>query len=167
MKTSPSASRPHMPGYGILPAGRGGGLLPWQWAAQRLEDAHNYWVATTCPGGAPHLAAVWGLWEPDGFHFSTGGGSRKARNLAADPRCVVTPENAGESVVVEGVAYRVSDSGRLEKLQALYQNKYGSGFPDPEGNPVFRVEPHVVFGIIEAGEDFVGRATRWSFPATP
>jgi len=152
-----------MPGYGILPAESGGGLLPWSWAAQRLEDAHNYWVATTGPGGAPHLAAVWGLWDGGAFHFSTSGGSRKARNLAADPRCVVTPENAAESVVVEGVAHRVVDAGRLDELLARYERKYGSGFPDPNANPVFRVEPHVVFGIIEHGEDFVGRATRWRF----
>jgi len=152
-----------MPGYGILPADSGGGLLPWRWAAQRLEEAHNYWVATIGPGGAPHLAAVWGLWDADAFHFSTGGDSRKARNLAADPRCVVTPENAGESVVVEGMAQRVVDRDLLDELQALYEHKYGSGFPEPDGNPVFRVEPHVVFGIIEQGEDFVGRATRWRF----
>ena len=101
------------------------------------------------------------------MHFSTGGGSRKARNLAADPRCVVTPENAGESVVVEGVARRVTDRGRLDELLASYQRKYGSGFPDPDSNPVFSVEPRVVFGIIEKGEDFAGRATRWRFPAIP
>jgi hypothetical protein len=27
--TEPRASRPHMPGYGIMPAGEGKGLLPW------------------------------------------------------------------------------------------------------------------------------------------
>jgi hypothetical protein len=77
---------------------------------------------------------------------------------------VVTPENAGESVVVEGAATRVVDAGRLEELLARYESKYGSGFPDPGGNPVFRVEPRVVFGIIEGGEEFTGRATRWRFP---
>jgi Pyridoxamine 5'-phosphate oxidase len=163
------ASRPHMPGYGILPPDSGGGLLPWSWAVQRLEEAHNYWVATTGPGGAPHLAAVWGLWHAGAFHFSTAGGSRKARNLAADPRCVVTPENAAQSVVVEGTAGRVMEADRLKQLYTLYERKYASGFPDPDGNPVFRVEPRVVFGIIEQAEDFAGRATRWTFPraATP
>jgi nitroimidazol reductase NimA-like FMN-containing flavoprotein (pyridoxamine 5'-phosphate oxidase superfamily) len=91
-----------MPDYGISPATDG--LLPWAWAVERLERAHNYWVATTGPDGAPHLAAVWGLWRDGAFAFSTGGSSRKARNLAADPRCAVTPEHAGESVVVEGTA---------------------------------------------------------------
>jgi hypothetical protein len=98
----PVASRPSMPGYGILPADAGGGLLPWDWAVERLQRAHNYWVATTRPDGAPHLAAVWGVWFDGAVCFSTGGRSRKARNLAAEPRCVVTPESAGESVVLEG-----------------------------------------------------------------
>jgi len=29
----PKASRPHMPGYGILDANSGNGLLPWSWKA--------------------------------------------------------------------------------------------------------------------------------------
>jgi len=152
-----------MPGYGIPPADAGGGLLPWSWAVQRLERAHNYWVGTTTPGGAPHLAAVWGVWDAGRFYFSTGGGSRKARNLAADDRCVITPEHAGEAVIVEGVARRVVDRGRLKALQAEYTGKYGSGFPDPDANPVFLVQPRVVFGIIEQDPDFSGRATRWTF----
>jgi pyridoxine/pyridoxamine 5'-phosphate oxidase len=156
-----------MPGYGILPQNEGGGLLPWAWAERRLTDAHNYWVATTGPGGAPHLAAVWGVWETGGFHFSTGGDSRKARNLKGEPRCAVAPESGAESVVVEGTAHRVLDRAWLDELLARYESKYGSGFPDPEANPVYRVEPRLVIGVIESGDDFIGRATRWRFPATP
>ena len=151
-----------MPGYGI--ASDEDGLLPWAWAAERLERAHNYWVATTGPDGAPHLAAVWGLWHADAFCFSTGGRSRKARNLAADPRCVVTPEGAEESVVVEGVAEPVADPAELEALLAAYTAKYGAGFPDPAANPVFTVRPRVVFGIVEREAEFATAATRWEFP---
>ena len=49
----PAASRPHMPGYGIAPAGDGDGLLPWSWAVHRLEGAVRYWLATTGPDGSP------------------------------------------------------------------------------------------------------------------
>jgi len=162
--TEPTASRPDMPGYGILPAGAGGGLLPWSWAAERLEAARNYWVATNRPGGQPHLAAVWGVWDGDAFYFSTGGDSRKARNLAADARCVVTPERAEEAVVLEGVAERVTDDDHVAAILAAYTRKYGMGFPDPDDNPVFAVRPRVVFGIIEHDPDFSSRATRWRFP---
>jgi PPOX class probable F420-dependent enzyme len=152
-----------MPGYGISPAADG--LLPWSWAIQRLERAHNYWLATRRPDGAPHLTAVWGVWREDAFAFSTGGRSRKARNLATDPRCVVTPEGAEESVVVEGVAAPVTDSADLEALAVAYTAKYGAGFPDPAANPVFSVRPRVVFGIVEREAEFATAATRWEFPA--
>src|SRR5262249_17191311 len=58
----PIASRPHMPGYGTLPAGEGGGLLPWSWAEERLARSHDYWLATVTPDGAPHLMPVWAVW---------------------------------------------------------------------------------------------------------
>jgi hypothetical protein len=150
-----------MPGYGIAPAGDG--LLPWSWAARRLEQARSYWVATVRPDGSPHLAAVWGVWLDDSFSFSTGGRSRKARNLAANPGCVVTPEHAGEAVVVEGVAGRTTDPAILATLLAAYRQKYGSAFPEPAGNPVFTIRPRVVFGIIEHDPEFTATATRWVF----
>lgn len=81
----PRASRPHMPGYGILAADQGSGLLPWSWASERLAEAHNYFVATTRPDGRPHVMPVWGLWLDDTFYFSTGRESRKARNLEGNP----------------------------------------------------------------------------------
>jgi PPOX class probable F420-dependent enzyme len=152
-----------MPDYGVSPAEAGDGLLSWAWAVQRLEQAHNYWVATRRPDGSPHLAAVWGVWFDGTFHFSTGGRSRKARNLAEDPRCVVSLDRADESVVVEGIAERTTDRARLFDLLAAYQRKYGSGFPDPEDNPVFTVHPRVAFGIIEREPEFSATATRWVF----
>ncbi len=47
----PRVSRPYMPGYGITGADQGSGLLDWSWAAQRLTEARNYWVATVWPTG--------------------------------------------------------------------------------------------------------------------
>jgi hypothetical protein len=136
-----------MPDYGISPATDG--LLPWAWAVERLERAH--------------LAAVWGLWRDGAFAFSTGGSSRKARNLAADPRCAVTPEHAGESVVVEGTAWRVTDPAALATLLAAYRDKYSSGFPDPLEHPVFAVRPRVAFAVVEGEPMFSQSATRWVF----
>ncbi|MEU4668583.1 hypothetical protein AB0F91_11525 [Amycolatopsis sp. NPDC023774] len=49
----PTATRPHMPGYGIAPASAG--LLPWHWADERLRTSHDYWLATVTPAGLPHL----------------------------------------------------------------------------------------------------------------
>jgi hypothetical protein len=77
----------------------------------------------------------------------------------------VTPEHADESVVVQGVASRVTDPAGLSTLLAAYRDKYGSGFPDPVQNPVFTVHPQFVFGVIEREEQFTTTATRWAFPS--
>ena len=98
--TEPRASRPHMPGYGIADATSGKGLLPWSWAVERLTKARNYWVATTRPDGNPHAMPVWGVWIDDAFYFSTGTQSRKARNLAENPRCVIGCEIGPDQVIV-------------------------------------------------------------------
>jgi hypothetical protein len=78
--------------------------------------------------------------------------------------CVVTPDGATESVVVQGVAERITDAGALASLLAAYRRKYGSGFPDPVDNPVFAVRPRTAIGIIEREAEFSRTATRWTFP---
>ena len=88
----PAPSRPHMPGYGL--AEGPDGLLPWSWAEERLEESHNYWLATVRPDGRPHLMIVWGLWYGGVFYFSTGSDSRKARNLESNAHCVIGSEQA-------------------------------------------------------------------------
>jgi hypothetical protein len=66
--SAPKASRPHMPGYGIVPADSGDGLLEWAWAVERLNRSRNYWIATARPDGRPHVAPVWGT--PPGAYRS-------------------------------------------------------------------------------------------------
>jgi hypothetical protein len=154
--SEPVPERPHMPGYGI--SVDAGGLLPWSWALQRLRDSHRYWVATHGPDGAPHLAAVWAVWVGDALYFSTGGQSRKARNLAADPRCSVAPASA-DSVVLVGSAVRVTATKAVAAVRKAYVAKYGEGFPSPKQNPLYGVRPTTVIGIDEAS--FTTSATRW------
>ena len=85
-----------MPDYGIQGPDEGSGLLPWSWAEERLTTSRNYWVTSLWPDGRPHSMPVWGIWDGEALWFSSGRRSRKARNLAADPRCVVTTEDANE-----------------------------------------------------------------------
>lgn len=114
---------------------------------------------------APRNARV-GVWLDGAVWFSSGGRSRKSRNLAADPRCVATTDNALEPVVVEGVAERVGDLdliGRfLAASNAKYSVDYGLDFLDPAVNATFRVRPVWAFGLVE--DDFGGSPTRWVFP---
>jgi PPOX class probable F420-dependent enzyme len=163
----PVADRPWMPGYGILPADQGSGLLPWAEAERRLGASHDYWLATVRPDGAPHVAPVWGVWLRGWLWFSSGLGSRKARNLAADPRCTVTTDDARDPVVVEGTVERHTDAAAIEAFVAAVNAKYDAGmtteFQDPAVNGTFAVRPATVLAL--TGADFRGSPTRWRFAA--
>jgi PPOX class probable F420-dependent enzyme len=155
-----------MPGYGILPADRGSGLIPWAEAQRRLAAAHDYWLATVRPDGRPHVMPVWGVWRDGRLWFSSAAGSRKVRNLTADPRCTLTTDDARDPVVVEGVADRVTDPARLRDFLRAVNGKYGSAltedFLDPAVNATVAVRPVTVFAL--SGADFTGSPTRWRFP---
>src|SRR5215472_241257 len=117
-----------MPGYGTLPAEQGTGLLPWSWADERLARSHEYWLATVMPSGAPHLMPVWGVWDNNRLWFSSASGSRKARNLAAEPRCTMSTDDPFEPVVVQGQAERVTVQTQLERVLAAENAKYGTDY---------------------------------------
>lgn len=156
------ADRPLMPGYGIVDADAGRGLLPWRWALERLSTSHAYWLATASATGEPHLAAVWAVWFDDALWFSTGGRSRKAADLAANPECSISAADTDESVVLCGSARRTGDPAVIDAVEHAYTAKYGSGFPDPRDNPLYRVDARTVIGVIEREEEFAERATRWT-----
>ncbi len=161
-RPTPKASRPHMPGYGILDADSGRGLLPWSWVTERMSKARNYWISTTRPDGQPHVMAVWGIWLDEAFYFSTGRDSRKTRNLAANPRCVVCPERADEAVILEGTAEEVADPSLLGRFKDVYYTKYQWDIDTSQGG-IYAVRPSVAFAFIENADDFPGSATRWRF----
>lgn len=167
---APIASRPYMPGYGTLPATDGSGLLPWSWALERLTRSHDYWLATVTPEGVPHLMPVWGVWHQDALWFSSANGSRKARNIDAEPRCSLSTDNPIEPVVVHGRARRVTGTHELSAMLAAENAKYGTSYGpdlvDPAVNSVFAVAPEWAFALDSS--DFAGSPTRYTFaPAAP
>lgn len=160
----PTVSRPALPPqYGVLDAAEGKGLLPWTWAAERLEGSRGYWLATTQPDGAPHLVVIWGVWMRDRFYFATLPSSRKARNLVANPRCAVCPESTDEAVIVEGVAERIADPAVAEQFAEAYAAKYEEEI-DTGQFPVYSVRPRVAFATISDAVEYPATATRWRFP---
>ena len=109
---------------------------------------------------------VWGLWQDGRFLFSTGSKSRKARNLAQNPNCIVCTEKANEAVIVEGVAAIADVSARRKFLPAC-ERKYKfdmKGMRDDilsMKEPIFAVRPRVAFGLWE--KYFATKTTRWKF----
>ena len=164
--TDPVGGRPFMPGYGVLPADQGSGVMPWSEAEQRLTASHDYWCATVRPDGRPHAMPVWGVWLTGRVWFSSSLGSRKARNLAADPRCTITTDDALNPVVVDGVAERVTDADRIaafvDAVNAKYDADMTVDFLDPAVNGTYAVRPVTVIAMTH--DDFTGSPTRWMFP---
>jgi PPOX class probable F420-dependent enzyme len=150
------ADRPHAPGYGFVGPDEGDGLLPFEWAVERLSRSHNVWVVTTFPDGRPHAMPLWAVWIDGRIEFSTGRESRKTKNLERDPRCVITTEDAREAVVVEGTAERVPMS---DAFVAAYKAKYDLDMRSMADEPVFAVTPTRVIAIDE--ERFATAPTRW------
>jgi hypothetical protein len=162
--TNPKPSRIHATGYGF-PEGTKG-LLSWSWAEQRLKKSHNYWITTVKPDRSPHTMVVWGLWQDGRFLFSTGSKSRKARNLAKNPKCIVCSELAQEAVIVEGVV-EIADVPARRKFLPVYEKKYKFDMKSMRDDilsmkePVFAVRPRVVFALWE--KHFQSKSTRWKF----
>jgi nitroimidazol reductase NimA-like FMN-containing flavoprotein (pyridoxamine 5'-phosphate oxidase superfamily) len=152
-----------------------GAIAPaWSEAEALLSAAELFWISTVRPDGRPHVTPLPTVWENGALHFCTGPEERKARNLALNPRVVLTTGtntwNSGYDLVVEGEAERVADDGRLRELAAAWEGKYGSFWHfevrdgyfhhGPGRALVFAVAPRTVFGFGK-GEPF--SQTRWRF----
>lgn len=104
---------------------------------------------------------IWGVWVNSVFVFSTGRESRKAKNLAANPRCVVCNEVSKEAVIVQGEAKEVTDQKQIKEFGRPYQRKYKPWKLDPSLGPIFLVRPRTVFAMYE--KKFADAATKWEF----
>lgn len=163
----PIAERPAMAEYGV--ADGPDGLLPWSWAEERLVRNRNYWLVTASATGRPHALPVWGIWRAGRgeFWFSCSPNARKARNLAANPRAVVTVDDTVEVVSVEGVASPADGPAEVDAFVRTYLDKYfqPEQFAEMEAflrsQAVHRIVPERAFGVIEREEEFSQRATRW------
>jgi hypothetical protein len=158
------------------------GATTTTWAKARgyLEDSRaTYWVTTLRPNGAPHVMPVIAVWADGRLFFSAGERTRKARNLADDPRCVVTVEEEPIDLVVEGHASIVRDHATLARVADSFASTHGwqvtvrqgalhAGGGAPTAGPppydVYEVTPTVAFGL-PAGEGVI--PTRWRFRKPP
>jgi PPOX class probable F420-dependent enzyme len=155
---APTAIRPRFArSYGL--ATEADGMLEWSWADARLERAHNYWLATIAPNGAPFVRPVWALWLGGRLCFSTDPGSVKGRNLARDPRVSVNLDDGDEVVILEGVAEPLPPE-LAEPIPDAYKAKYEWEVKVAEGG-WYAVRPVRVYAWTEAS--FPSTATRFDF----
>jgi len=114
--------------------------VPWSRVVGVLEDAEIFWLSTVRGDGRPHVTPLPAVWDRGALHFCTGTEEQKSKNLARDPRCVLTTGTdrlrSGLDVVVEGIAERIVDHARLVELAALWQSKLD--WPFEVGDGTFR-----------------------------
>jgi len=153
--------------------------LPWSRALEVLVTDTptadlTFFVATVRPDGRPHSAGVGAVWVDGALYFTGGPGTRRSRNLAANPACSVAVRVRGLDLVLEGEAERVTDQSTLESVVAVYNtggwpaevdgDALTAPFTAPSAGPppwhLFRLNLRSAVGV--ASEEPHG-ATRWDF----
>ena len=81
-----------------------------------LEGPSYAHIATVLPDGSPHSVPIWVGLEGDRVAFLTGPGSRKARNIAQDPRVAISVTDREQPFTMATVRGRVTE--RLEGDEA-------------------------------------------------
>jgi PPOX class probable F420-dependent enzyme len=114
-------------------------------AVRTLFEGPNYGhIATVLPDGAPHSVPVWVGIEGDRIAFFTGEHTRKARNVAADPRValsIVGHDNPYRMAAVRGsVAEVVRGDPAMEIVDRISHKYTGQPFAI-RSMTVYLVEP--------------------------
>jgi PPOX class probable F420-dependent enzyme len=115
-----------------------------QQVRELLEGRNFAHLATVLPDGSPHSVAIWIGLDGDRVVFFTQPSSRKARNLADDPRValsVIDMARPYRTAYLRGdvVATREGDEA-LEVIDRLAHKYTGEPFPMRSGI-VYEVEP--------------------------
>ena len=101
--------------------------LPWSEVVRVLESSEMFWLSTVRRDGRPHVAPLPAMWLDSKLHFCTGAHEQKAKNIEANPHCVLTTGTnsyrSGLDVVVEGSVDRVTDNGMLARLAQVWRDK--------------------------------------------
>ena len=166
--------------------GYGAPTIPWEKVRDVLNrsipqepgsggpDRHTCWLATVRPDGRPHVVPV-GVLQADGaFYFNAGAATRKAKNLAHSPHCVITVATHDFDLVLEGSAVKVTDPATVARVAEVFRangwpaSVDGSGtsltadFSAPSAGPapwdVYTFTPETVFAL---GTSEPYGATRW------
>jgi len=161
----------------------GSGPIPWSRALDQLpaKDAtgadaapRTTWLSTVRPDGRPHTTGVGALWIDDRFYFTSGPRTRKSRNLASNPNCVISIALGDLDLVVEGTAAKVTDEPALERLAEAFRAQgwpasvkdgaltaeYSAPSAGPPPWHLYEMTPETAFGV--ATKEPYG-ATRWRF----
>src|SRR3954468_14997596 len=137
----------------------------------------TFWLTTMNADGSPHVTSVGALFHAGSCWFQTGERTRKAKNVARDPRCAISVATKSFDVMVSGEARRVTAAKIVAEIAALWASSGWPAQPDDSGTGitapfnapalgpapwfVYEVKPHTATAVGTA-EDTAG-STRWRF----
>ena len=143
----------------------------------RSPNRSTFWLTTLNVDGSPHVTSVGALWHAGSCWFQTGERTRKAKNVARDPRCTISVATKGFDVMVSGEARRVTDPKIVAEIAALWAKSgwpaqpddSGTGITAPFNAPTLGPPPWFVYEVEPRTATAVGTAeetpgsTRWRF----
>jgi hypothetical protein len=163
-------------------------LLDWATVQARLDtgftqapgsggpNRHTCWLTTINPDGSPHVTGIGALYVEGRFWFETGERTRKARNVARDPRCVLSLATDEFDLVLDGRASQITDPSTVATMAAHWAAQgwparvdesgraLTAEFSAPSAGPppwfVYRIDPTAATALRTVEP---GGATRWQF----
>ena len=91
-------------------------VFPWELGLEKLDAGRLYWHVTQATDGGAHVRPVFAV-VCDGVLCSTSSATaRKTERLARDARCTLATSTDDMDFVYEGVATRVHDVDRAERI---------------------------------------------------
>ena len=133
----------------------------------RLAAARTVWLATSAPGGGPRSVPVWAAAVDGVLHLFSARDTRKARDVAAEPRVAVHLPDPEDVLVVHGRLVDVGGSADVPHVVAAF----AAAYPDPADAgwlPGADPSVDVVYALVPTRamawrlEDFTGSQRRWT-----
>jgi hypothetical protein len=156
----------------------GNEVLAWSRPRELLRSERGpevgFFLGTVGPDGRPHATGIGPVWHDGDLYFTSGPGTRKARNLAANPACTIAVKLTGMDLTIDGEATRTTEPAVLEQVAAIYRevgwpaevagDAFTAPFSAPTAGPppwhLYRFAFHTVVGL---GTVEPHGATRWRF----
>ena len=130
---STNVSRPKLPkGYADNPVS----FVEWEWVAEQMTNAENYWLSSVRPDGRPHVVPRWGAFIDGRFYYDGSPETRHARNIIKNPNISLHLENGYKVVVMDGISKPAGkpDPEFAIRLAEAIAKKYASQGYSPEPN---------------------------------
>jgi hypothetical protein len=103
------------------------------------------------------------IWVDGSFYFTSGAGTRKAKDLAHNPNCVITVATHDFDLVVEGEAVKLTDPAMAQRIAEIYRAQgwpatviagtasltadYSAPSAGPPPWEVYQVTPQTVYAL--------------------